>query len=93
MRMNDREADHTMDTQSLELTCPTTGEVVPAHLNAAELFTKANIDGMRSETQIWWSEVLRQYVILRASDPTSDPANLLETVLRAWPEDHAAPER
>jgi hypothetical protein len=59
-----------MHTRSFRLTCPITGDTVPAHLNGAELFTTADIDQMAPETQIWWSEILRQYALLRETDPT-----------------------
>lgn len=82
-----------MLTRSFRLTCPINSETVPAHLNGAELFTAANIDAMAPETQIWWSEILRQYALLRAADPTGDPAAILDRTLKSWPEDHVSADR
>ena len=82
-----------METRAFDLACPLTGETVRAELNAAELFTTADIDRMRPETQIWWSEIIRQYDLLREADPTGDPAAILERTLVSWPEDHGSPVR
>jgi hypothetical protein len=82
-----------MHTSSFRLTCPITGDTVPAHLNGAELFTTADIDQMAPETQIWWSEILRQYALLRETDPTGEPAAILHQTLQSWPEDHVSADR
>ena len=85
--------EHTVHTDTFELTWPVTGEKVTAHLNAAEFFTRANIDAMRGETQIWWPEIVRQYGLLRRENPTGDPAAILKQTLASWPEDHVSADR
>lgn len=81
-----------IDTHFFDVTCPATGETVRVGLNAAELFSPDNIEAFDPETQLWWSNVVRQYQLDRAANPTDDPEELFETTLRAWPDVHPVPQ-
>jgi hypothetical protein len=81
-----------IETRYFDVTCPATGEVLRAGLNAAELFTPDNLEAFAPETQLWWSNVVRQYDLDRSANPTSDPGELFESTLRAWPDVHPVPQ-
>jgi hypothetical protein len=48
---------------------------------------------LEPETQIWWSELVREYATLRAADPAGDPRAVVDDVVRSWSRDRRTPER
>ena len=70
-----------------DLTCPTTGELVRAYLEGSTFGTRTEIDLLRPETQVWWSEVVREYALLQTTNPESSPRSIVEDVVQGWARD------
>jgi hypothetical protein len=80
-------------SDTFELICPTTGERMTAFLEGTTFGTAMDVDALLPETQIWWSEVVREYALLRERNPLSTPRALVEDVVQNWARDQRTPER
>jgi hypothetical protein len=69
-------------TRYFDVICPTTDETVRVGLEAGAPFAPGDIARTEPDTQLWWTVVVRQYDLDRRANPSADPTELFEAVLR-----------